>query len=206
MTTTNSTTKPGIELIDETALMLRHVGLGALANYYVGTLPFVLAFLYFWTAMSTSVSATRLAVPGALVLCVLYFWMKCWQTRFCSLIWDELSLSSETRWDAQTWWKVLTRHIRFQPWGLLVVPIALGLAIPFGWALAYWQNLVVSAHFGQQHDSQMTYAQRAWQQALHLWRQNHAVLSTLLLLIMAVFFNWLFIGFFLPDFLDRFLG
>lgn len=195
--------KPGIDLIDETALMLRHLGLGNLLTYYVGALPFCLAFLYFWTAMSTSVSAIRLAVPGAFVLTVLYFWMKCWQTRFCALVWRELSPDRTVDWDRQTWLLTLSRHVRYQPWGLVIVPIALSLAIPFGWAFAFYQNLTVSAHFDRQ-EGQQSYVGRAWEQAFHLWRQNHAVLSTLLLMMMVVFFNWLFIGFFLPDFLDRF--
>jgi len=44
--------RSAIELIEEGTRLVRASGLAALALYYVGALPFVLAFLFFWADMS----------------------------------------------------------------------------------------------------------------------------------------------------------
>ena len=41
-------------MIEEAIQLLRTGSKGALLYYYLGTLPFVLGFIYFWAAMSRS--------------------------------------------------------------------------------------------------------------------------------------------------------
>ncbi|HZV33995.1 MAG TPA: hypothetical protein VFB72_05415, partial [Verrucomicrobiae bacterium] len=53
-----------MELIEEAVHLLRMSGTASLAAYYIGTLPFVLAFLYFWGEMSRSPFANT-ELPGA---------------------------------------------------------------------------------------------------------------------------------------------
>ena len=49
--------KPPIELIEEALALLRCASVSAWGAYCVGTLPFVLAFLYFWSDMARSAFA-----------------------------------------------------------------------------------------------------------------------------------------------------
>ena len=54
-----------IELIEEAVHLLRRAPLSVLAGYYAGSLPFVLALLYFWADMSRSPLAYDHLAGGA---------------------------------------------------------------------------------------------------------------------------------------------
>src|SRR4029453_16416033 len=71
--------KPALDLVEEAVHLLRHGPTVGLAAYYVGSLPFVLALLYFWSDMAHSAFASERLTVGSLALTVLFFWMKTWQ-------------------------------------------------------------------------------------------------------------------------------
>lgn len=73
---------PGVfSLVEEAVVLLRRQPL-ALARYYIGALPFVLGFLFFWADMSRNAFAAERCAVSALVLAALYWWMKTWQSLF----------------------------------------------------------------------------------------------------------------------------
>src|SRR5258706_3904850 len=74
--------KSGIDLIEEAVHLLRAASLAALAIYYLGALPFVLALLYFWADMSGSAFANQHLAGAALGVASLFLWMKFWQALF----------------------------------------------------------------------------------------------------------------------------
>jgi hypothetical protein len=61
-----------------------------------------------------------------------------------------------------------------QPVGLLVLPVALLAAFPFGWTYAFYQNVTIMGDSGE--PGMRAILQRAWKQAV-LWpRQNHVIM------------------------------
>ena len=76
-------TKGAMEIIEEAVYVLRRNPLSLLAGYYIGTLPFITALLYFWADMSRSAFAEDYCSPASLGLALLFIWMKCWHAVFC---------------------------------------------------------------------------------------------------------------------------
>ncbi|MBI5063199.1 MAG: hypothetical protein HZB87_06985 [Desulfatitalea sp.] len=64
-------------LVERAVHLLRKEG-GALADYYIGTLPFILALLFFWSDMSRNPYAELYCAPAAGGLALLFVWMKLW--------------------------------------------------------------------------------------------------------------------------------
>jgi hypothetical protein len=88
--------------------------------------------------------------------------------------------------------------------GFIVLPVALLLAIPFGWCFAFYQN--ATAMEDRPNQGLNTVCGRAWRQA-QLWpRQNHILLSIFFIFGIVVFFNLTIALYGLPHVLKKFLG
>ena len=74
--------KSVLDIIEEATYLLRSAPIGAFAAYYLGTMPFLLAFLFFWADMGRSGTAYDHAAPAALGMAALYLWMVSWQAVF----------------------------------------------------------------------------------------------------------------------------
>src|ERR1700730_11466367 len=72
------------ELIEEAVHLLRSSRASTLAAYFIGSLPFALGLLYFWSDMARDPFAPRHLAGGSLGLAALFLWMKFWQTVFTS--------------------------------------------------------------------------------------------------------------------------
>ena len=67
--------KTALDLVEEATYLLRNAPIPAIAAYYVGTLPFTLAFLYFWADMGRSAGASEYGSPAELGVAALVLWM-----------------------------------------------------------------------------------------------------------------------------------
>jgi len=135
--------RPGqgaLEMIEEVFHLLRVAPAGAVAAYYVGTLPFVLGLLYFWADMSKSAFAHIRAAQGAALLTVLFVWMKTWQTVYARQLWGELRGHIPPRWSLPRLIRTAVRQTIVQASGLILLPAALLAAVPFPWTYAMYQN------------------------------------------------------------------
>src|SRR5258705_13586168 len=74
-------TPSALDLIEEAVQLLRGPAASALVAYHLGSLPFVLALLYFWTDMGRSPRAYQHLAGASFVMAVLFLWMK-----FCQAI------------------------------------------------------------------------------------------------------------------------
>lgn len=135
--------KGALEIIEEVFHLLRAAPAGALAAYYVGTLPFVLGLLYFWADMSKSAFAHARAAQGAVLLTVLFVWMKTWQTVYARRLWGEVCRRAAPRLSAPRLIHIAVRQTIVQASGLILLPAALLAAVPFGWTYAVYQNMSV---------------------------------------------------------------
>lgn len=181
MKTRQPTTAPGaLDLTEQAVHLLRGKGVTALADYYIGTLPFNLGLLFFWSDMSRNADAGWYCAPAAGGLALLFIWMKVWQVRFCRRLWSVLN---DAPAESRSWrrnWATAARQALMQATGLVLLPIAAIIMLPMAWVYAFYQNL--SALESPESADLMGLYRNAVRQAA-LWPgQNH-----LLLLILSVF-------------------
>ena len=135
--------KGAFEIIEEVFYLLRAAPAGALAAYYVGTLPFVLGLLYFWADMSRSAFAHARAAQGAALLTVLFVWMKTWQTVYARRLWGEVCGRPAPRLSIPRLIRTALRQTIVQASGFILLPAAMLAALPFPWTYAVYQNMGV---------------------------------------------------------------
>ena len=83
-------TPGGLQLIEQSVSLLRSGNALALAEYYLGTLPYILGLLYFWSDMSRNPMAAWYCGPSAAGMTLLFIWMKVWHVRYCRRLWCRL--------------------------------------------------------------------------------------------------------------------
>jgi len=134
--------KDSLELIEEAIHSLRLAPLSSLTLYYIGTLPFVLAALYFWGDMSRSPFAGQRLIGWTLTLAALFLWMKTCQALFSRQMRCRVS-GENPAFSAARCWRIFLNQAALQPSGLFFLPLALVLFFPLPWAFAFYQNLGV---------------------------------------------------------------
>ena len=196
--------KGPLELIEEAVHLLRLAPVSVLSVYYVGSLPFVLGVLYFWADMSRSAWAERRLSAAALGLSLLFCWMKVWQAVFAR---QALALvkGDPPAWPGWRQWVCLGfRQTVLHSTGLVLLPVAFLLLLPFGWVYAFYQNVSALDEGDQVRVGPL--AAQAWRQA-GLWPgQNHYGLLALKLFGLFVLFNLMMAAVFLPQILKSLLG
>jgi hypothetical protein len=196
--------QPALELIEESVHLLRRAPALSLAVYYTGALPFVLGFMYYWSDMSNSAFAHQRCAEGALAVTVLYLWMKCWQAGFAAQLRAQLARQPAPAWSARRVWRLVATQTIVQPTGLLLLPVALVAALPFGWVYAFYQNLTVTGD--GQTGTLADAVGRAARQA-RLWpAQNHVVIAAMCLFACFVFLNLLAALALAPELARMFFG
>jgi hypothetical protein len=160
---------PALEIVEEAVHLLRTAPLYVLGSYYLGALPFVLALLYFWVDMSQGAFSEYHAVGSALGLAVLFVWMKSWQSIFGSLVRARLCDDAPPPWTAHRIARLTVTQTILQTTGLLVLPAAMLLTLPYIWVQAWYQNVTV---LGDGEDTDLwKLSARAFRQAKHWPRQ-----------------------------------
>ena len=129
------------DLVEEAVHLLRGAPLQLHAAYAVGTLPFILAFLYFWADMSRGAFAREHAAPGAAGMALLFLWMKCWQAVFAGALRAQVAGRAAEPWTLRRAGRLALAQMALQPSGLFAVPLALAAALPFPWVYGFYQNL-----------------------------------------------------------------
>jgi hypothetical protein len=183
----NASAPGALELLELAVHELRQAPPAAWASYGAGTLPFVLAFLYFWTDMSRSSDAWARCAGGAFVLACAFVWMKLWQAVFCWRLRAQLAGRTVPRLTGRQWLGATLAQAAWQPARLILLPLALLMALPFGWVLAFFENLTV---LGVEPESDVRGLGRRAARLAGLWPgQNHLALGILSLLAPLVALN-----------------
>ena len=194
----------GLLIIDHAFYLLRRGATKLLPAYYIGSLPFVLGLLFFWTDMSRSADAHHHLGLSSLGVAVLYIWMKCWQSVFAIRTRDLLLGREAGNHDKIDLSNLIATQTILQSASFIILPIASVLALPFGWCYAFFQN--VTAAPPDHGKSLKTVWQFAWQQA-KLWpRQNHIILAIMSIFSLAVLINLALAVFMFPYLIKKFLG
>ncbi len=192
-----------LEIIEEAVHLLCRISASHLAHYYVGTLPFVLGFLYFWADMSRSAFAEQHCVQAAVGLSGLFLWMKYWHAVFVQGLKEEICGIPKKSWSWNRVLRIVKTQTMIQPLGLFLLPLALLVTIPFGWVYAFFQNGLME---GGDDDDWRSICKKSLRQA-SLWPvQNHILLSIMFLFGWFVFFNLTIALWYLPHLVNMLLG
>jgi hypothetical protein len=193
--------KDPIELCEEAAFLLRNSRAPVWGCYLIGTMPFLLGLLYFWSDMTRGTPTSEKLIVEALELAASFIWMKAWQAIFCARLRDALTGRSEFEISGRTVGRIVVEQTRWQPWGLLVLPITMVLTIPFGWTYAYFQNLTALGGDGSPslHSNAVTQAK--------LWpMQNHYLLLIVFGIFLVIFIDVLILLILIPQVLITLFG
>ena len=225
---TAATRHPALDLLDEAFHRLRLAPLSLLGVYYLGTLPFLLALLYFWADQSRSPDAAERALGGAGLVAVLFVGMKVAHAAFAARLAARLRGQPAPAWTWTRLGRLALVQATLQPPGLFVlglptlllmllvdqhsspdhvafiVLLALLLSLPFAWLYAFYQNVTVFGD-GASAATRPVF-RRAWRGALHRPKQNHAGLSLLSLLGLFVTLNLVLVLIGGPMLLKMFTG
>ncbi|MCI0411890.1 hypothetical protein L0222_03705 [bacterium] len=176
-----------LDLLEEAVHLLRQAPLGLLLRYFLGTFPFLLGFLYFWADMSRGPFAYRYVPEAAFGISLLYVWMKCWQSVFCSSVYSHLMGRPAEKYSAGRILRLVATQLILQPYSLFVQPASLLILLPFGWTFAFFQNLLI---VGDGKDLDLRKVMRTSWRLASLWpAQNHRLLFILLIFSLIVFLN-----------------
>jgi hypothetical protein len=201
------TEKPALDLIEETVALLRRCPVPVLALYYVGTIPFVLGFLYFWTDMSRGAFAQDHLAEGSLVVAVEFLWCKVWQSLFAVHL---LAVAGRRALPPWTWRRLLrlaAGQATLQATGLFILPVAALVTVPIAFAYAFYQNVAVLALDGEGEPLDGAALRREAAAQSRRWpAQNHVGLMVLSFFALVVFANWMIVILSLPQLLKILLG
>lgn len=160
--------------MDEALSLVREAGATALFPYYLGTLPFMAALLFFWNDMSRSAFATGHVLWASLGMALLFGWMKGWQAVYGRILHDvRMGIRSPALSPAR-FLGICCRQLTVQPFGiflfLLCIPLML---LPFPWVNAFFQNHTVMGALLESDElprRSLELAQRnKWQNYILIW-------------------------------------
>lgn len=204
-TDTTQTGKTGVTLLEEAVTLLRSSTVATLAKYYVGTIPFVLAFLFFWADMSQSAFAQERLAGETVILGFLFVWMKCWHAGFARDLMDRLCNAKPTRWSIKRICSLVIVQASLQGLGIPLLLLSGISVIGFPWVYATMHNCTVLADGESEKGLRKLFVDAAG--LSKLWpRQNTIALLTLTFLALFVWLNIMLVLFGVPSLAKSFLG
>jgi hypothetical protein len=196
--------KGALDLVDEAVHLLRSSPFHILLCYYIGSLPFILGFLYFLTDMARSPFADAYCIKASLGIAALFVWMKCWQAIFVQRLNAVISVKPSPPWKSRSLLRLVAHQSLTHALGLFLLPVSLIAMVPFAWTYAFFQNVLVVDD--QDKKGIRALFAESWARA-SLWpAQNHVLLTILPLFALFIFVNLAAAIYLVPHLLDKLLG
>src|SRR5579884_2143640 len=174
--------KSALDIVEEAVYLLRGAPAQAFVAYYTGTLPFLLAFLFFWADMGRSATAYDHAAPAALGMAALFLWVSACQAAFAQAL-----RSTLTGTRAAPFGRLAFVQAVLQPTKFVTLPIAALITIPFAAVFAFYQNLMI---VGFENGGGIRQVYESARRQAGLWqKQNWAILAFVSMLVVVVFLN-----------------
>ncbi len=192
--------RSAIELLEEAFHLLREAPAGLFFLYYLGTLPFLLALLFFWVDMAHSTFAAAHCAEESFGVALLYIWMAFWHARFSRGLFTQVSGYTSAPGPI---WRTVYLQAFVQSTKLFVLPLALLCLLPLAAVFAFYQNAAVLADTAPDLRSLISQSAR---QAGYRARQSWTLVSILLLFSFFTFMNLLITLFLVPHLAKMFLG
>ncbi len=195
--------KGALEIIEEAVVILRRNLFIALPFYYIGTIPFVAAFLYFWSDMSQNAFAGEHVITASLGLALLFIWMKCWHAAFCGKIISYIRLQPPASWSLKQIIHTISSQSLFAGTWVMILPISIISVAPFGWVYSFYQNTLMTGDGTlpvKEIIKRSRYSANAWP------GQNYIMLAFIFIFTIFVFLNICISIYLLPALMKRYLG
>ena len=196
--------KPALELLEEAAAALRGCAPLTLMCYYAGTVPFILAFLYFWADMSAGAYAEWHRSGAALGMGCAFVWMKCWQAVFAERLLVDSGAEEPRSWSVGRVWRMTVQQTAVQATGFFVLPVAMVLTLPAAWTYAFYQNFLLDGRGDKEPLRELI--GRSIRQSTLWSKQNHLAIAYLSAFGLVVFVNFLTLVMVMPNLLKTLLG
>jgi hypothetical protein len=176
-----------LDLIEEAIHLVRRAPISIWLSYFIGSGPFVLGLLYFWSDMAMSSFAARHCAEAAFGMSILYLWMKCWQSVYAIRLKCYAANEMSPIFSAKRIFRIFIQQAVLQPYSLIAIPLSFLAFIPFGWVYVFYHNLSITGG-GEETDIKKVRSQ-AWGLA-GLWPgQNHRLIAVFSLFVPIVFLN-----------------
>ncbi len=195
--------KGALEIVEEAAFILKRNILTVLPLYYIGSLPFVLSFLYFWTDMGHNGYAEENIVFESLCLTCMFIWMKCWHAVYCRKVDSIIRLHSSPRYSFKQVLRMISTQSFFSGTAVIVFPLAIAAAVPFGWVYAFYQNISICDD-GEKPIKKIF--SRAWQGASTWPGQNYLILCIISVFSVFILLNICILLYYFPGLLKTLTG
>jgi hypothetical protein len=182
-----------VEILDDAVRLLRAAPWSAHLCFQAGSLPFVLGLLLFVVDMRRSATAPRHAGGAALLMALLYLWMKGWHAVAADRL--RAAWSGAAAAPPAALLRRVVAQAGIQPWSLFILPVAAVLTIPFAWVYAYYHAVTLTG------DAAAARTQAAWRPM-----ESHVLVLLLSLAAFVVWLNLLVVVLALPSMLSSLLG
>lgn len=192
-----------VQLIEEAIHLLRQAPASSWIPYALGSSAWILGFLFFW-AYTTWFAPSRFTIAWAAVgMAGLYVALKTTQADFCARLLAQRLGSTPPPFTWRRGLRLAAVQTQFQSWGVILLPIALVLNVPFGWAFSFFQTVTV---LGLPVEERSSLTQEAVSEARRWPGQNHLGLVYLSVIAGAAWINLAvaFVG--VPWLANRLLG
>ena len=192
-----------LALLDEAFHRLRGRP-GLVLLHALGSMPFSLGLLYFWSEMSRSAFAAERCAAEALGLAGLYVWMKTCHARFMTALYAQVAGQPDPAWSPGRMLRAAAMQAAVHATAFPVLLVASIVLLPSAWCVTFYQNAVLYGN-GERRTLRAV-VRLSWTQACALPFENHAFLTLLALFSLFVFAELLVGLLFLPELLRLFTG
>src|SRR5262245_16901365 len=175
----------GIDLLEEAFFVLRNIRSSLLISYLIGTIPFILGLLYFWTDMSRSPFAAAHVGQSALGMSFLYIWMKAWHSIFANRLLSNLSGEYPQPFSISRTFRMIAAQLAVQPFSLILFPMFGVTTIGLPWVQAFFHSYSITGDGN--HADLRSSVKHAWSLS-GLWQaQNYVMALIFTLFTFSVF-------------------
>ncbi|MEM9445031.1 MAG: hypothetical protein AAGA18_06735 [Verrucomicrobiota bacterium] len=184
-----------LNLVEEGFHLIKASSVESWVTYLLGTLPFLLALIYFWGDLVYRPKIETSEILGmAGTLSLLYIWMKVWHSVYTMRLLEDYTDEKHAKLTAEEWRRIIFSQGIVQPTSWIILPTAILLLFPFGWCYAFYHNFniiggKVRAISNKQTESLWTDLKRSWAMAMARHKENHLLIwmvSPYLMVLSAV--------------------
>jgi hypothetical protein len=128
-----------LQLLEDAAHLLRRASFATLAWHWIGSAPFALAALLFWSVITRPGLASGECALGALVVTLLLVWMNCCRAVFAARLRRQLSDSDGPDWSVRRIWEMAATQAFLGATRLGVMPLAVLTSLPLAHVVSFYR-------------------------------------------------------------------
>lgn len=196
-----------IQILEEAFHLVRTADVKSFWIYYIGAIPWSVGLLYFSADMSRSSHAARDAALAAVMMVLLWLWMRYCQAEFCASLWEQLHPGSRRGRSRGSRFRALAALWAAQALRLPALLVGLFFMVPLGWILAALTSLPALAFTTDPGDRPLrNLLGRALRNSHEQWAQNHSILLIFLFISLFTWINLVATAFLVPSLAKSFFG